>query len=465
LVTSKTSALLSSDIYRIRFLAIERGASMRKSSHARNMKWRLGHRKPAHHLFLARIPDKGIADLIASFPRITGCAGGESRDPHVTLFGPFLCRDYQGLPAVTEVALGGQAHFTCQRGDLIRLKGLKGGAVAFELDPGAHLLAFYQGLVQSLGTRVLWCTWIDKSPGERRFHISLRFNIPFRQMDRVWEKVTTLPRSPSYERDPAKDPAPPLRTYLVTCDTPIDLFRVALMRRGCLFREYDLPRRKWLSRGEALDSGGWVHTREAYRKAAGLELVRPAVPAPGPPYVIADLHLGHRNIIDYCRRPFSSAGEMDRVLIRNWNFTVQPGNEVYFLGDLRHGLYAPPATQYLPLLSGTIHPVIGNHDRVLPGWVDHIHMNYEKIPFLMIHDPAQASVRKGTWIIHGHHHNNHIALYPFINTENRTINVSAELVNYTPVSLGEICGYIRVARPGEHIPTLNEARTRYRGPD
>jgi calcineurin-like phosphoesterase family protein len=427
--------------------------------------WRIGHRKPAHHLFLARIPDKGFADLIASFPRITGFFSGESRDPHVTLFGPFLCRDYRGLSSIMERSLGSSTHFTCRREDLIRLWGLKGGAVAFKLDPGPDLQSFYQELVHSLGPLVSWSTWIDQPPGQRRFHISLRFSIPFREMDRVWERITTLPQSPFYEQIQGKVPGPPLRTYLVTCDTPIDLFRVALMRRGFLWKEYDLPRKKWLSRGEALGTAGWVHTRETYRKAEGMELVHPIFPNPGAPYVIADLHLGHGNIIDYCRRPFSSAEEMDRVLIGNWNYTVQPCDEVYFLGDLRHGLHAPQASHYLSLLSGIIHPVCGNHDQELPGWVNYIRINYQKIPFLMIHDPGHARVRKGTWVLHGHHHNNHISLYPFINSETKTINVSAELVNYAPVSLGEICRFVQKAGPDEHIPTLKEARARYPGPN
>ena len=44
----------------------------------------------------------------------------------------------------------------------------------------------------------------------------------------------------------------------------------------------------------------------------------------------AYLHLGHANIIRYCSRPFLFAdpGEMDRVLIRNWNRTAGPGSRI-----------------------------------------------------------------------------------------------------------------------------------------
>jgi len=36
----------------------------------------------------------------------------------------------------------------------------------------------------------------------------------------------------------------------------------------------------------------------------------------------ADLHLGHRNIIEYCNRPFADVDEMNRALIANWNQVV-----------------------------------------------------------------------------------------------------------------------------------------------
>jgi len=51
-------------------------------------------------------------------------------------------------------------------------------------------------------------------------------------------------------------------------------------------------------------------------------------------YFTADLHFGHENIIRYCNRPFTSAYEMDAVLMSNWNAAINPGNEVYILGDL-----------------------------------------------------------------------------------------------------------------------------------
>jgi calcineurin-like phosphoesterase family protein len=437
---------------------------MRKGHRARTA-WRVGRRRPADHLILARVPDRGIASLIASFPTVTRCTSGEAKEPHVTLFGPFLPEtDGRKLSAAVEKALNGPDHLSCRIAGLIRLEGIKGGAIALAIDPDHGLKTLYQGLVEGLGPRVAACSWVDRPPGQRLFHISLRFNIPFREFSRVWERVTSLSPSPLFLRPKGGKPLPPIRTYLYTGDAPLDLFRVALLRRGSLLREYDLPTKTWLSRGHALSPDGWVRTREEFRWLEGLELPGP-VTGVGPPFVIADLHLGHRNIIDYCRRPFSSPEEMDRILIRNWNYTVRPGDEVYFLGDLRHGRNAPDGSYYLGLLSGRVHLVRGNHDQGMTGGVDQLRIANGEFSFLLVHDPEKVPAGETAWVIHGHYHNNDIARYPFIHAGNRTINVSAELVNYSPVSLSEICEFLRRAGAGEQIPTLKEARERYPGPD
>jgi len=55
--------------------------------------------------------------------------------------------------------------------------------------------------------------------------------------------------------------------------------------------------------------------------------------------------------------------------------------------------------------------------------------------FLLIHNPSDRKTEWHGWVIHGHVHNHNMDNYPFINGERKTINVSAEVINYTPVSL------------------------------
>lgn len=51
-------------------------------------------------------------------------------------------------------------------------------------------------------------------------------------------------------------------------------------------------------------------------------------------YVISDTHFFHRNIIDYCKRPFKSVEEMNSEMIRKWHRRVKPDDIVYHLGDV-----------------------------------------------------------------------------------------------------------------------------------
>ena len=46
-------------------------------------------------------------------------------------------------------------------------------------------------------------------------------------------------------------------------------------------------------------------------------------------YFTSDQHFGHRNIIRFCSRPFSTVGEMDAALIWNWNKKVEDDDTVY----------------------------------------------------------------------------------------------------------------------------------------
>jgi calcineurin-like phosphoesterase family protein len=46
-------------------------------------------------------------------------------------------------------------------------------------------------------------------------------------------------------------------------------------------------------------------------------------------FFTADQHFGHKNIIKYCNRPFSSVEEMNKVMIDRWNEIVGKEDTVY----------------------------------------------------------------------------------------------------------------------------------------
>jgi calcineurin-like phosphoesterase family protein len=411
---------------------------------------------------MARIRDTALSSLITSFPIIVGASSGEAREPHVTLYGPFRSRSRGDviLDRIREASLGMNS-YSGMIGDLIRLKGVRGGALAISLSPGVDLTGFYQRLVLQLSPVATRCTWIDRGPGHRIFHISLRFNVPFREFDALWKRVSDLTPSGEYKPGEGKRPVSPLRTYLQACDSPLTIFRITVLRRGTIWRELDLPRSLWLSRKEAGDMTEWDRTYRKYRIDEGMELHENAQGTSPRQYVISDLHLGHRNIIHYCRRPFFSSEEMDNILTRNWNHKIGPADEVFYLGDLCHGKNSAPASEYLSRLNGRIHIISGNHDEAIPGAVQSLQFHCDTTDLFLIHDPAQAPADFHGWVIHGHMHNNDVRTYPFVNAGTRTINVSAELVDYTPVSLDEICRFLKRIGPEEKILSLKEARARY----
>lgn len=45
-------------------------------------------------------------------------------------------------------------------------------------------------------------------------------------------------------------------------------------------------------------------------------------------------------------------------------------------------------------------------------------------------------------MIHGHHHDNHSEQFPFIDPGDQPINVSAELLGYTPLNVDLLVNYL-----------------------
>ena len=79
----------------------------------------------------------------------------------------------------------------------------------------------------------------------------------------------------------------------------------------------------------------------------------------------SDFHLGHRNIIRYCNRPFQSTGEMDAAILDNLNSRVQQNDILYFLGDFCMGGPSQAARYRDRVVCRHIHVIEGNHDRAL----------------------------------------------------------------------------------------------------
>lgn len=79
-------------------------------------------------------------------------------------------------------------------------------------------------------------------------------------------------------------------------------------------------------------------------------------------FFVSDLHINHKNVIDFCDRPYSSVEEMDEAIIEQWNLQVNPKDTVYFLGDFGINKKKILDPDIVNKLNGKKHAIIGNHD-------------------------------------------------------------------------------------------------------
>ena len=169
---------------------------------------------------------------------------------------------------------------------------------------------------------------------------------------------------------------------------------------------------------------------------------RPAKPRT---WFTADTHFGHANIIKHCARPFADAGEMDRVLIDNWNATVRPGDEVYHLGDFCMG--GPEAAAvYRKQLNGRIHLIAGNHDRDsvvgMPGWATSrtfAEVTVEGQRLVLFHYGMRTwrGIRRGAIHLYGHSHGRLPG-----SRQSCDVGVDVPAWGFRPVGLGEVLAHV-----------------------
>jgi calcineurin-like phosphoesterase family protein len=169
-------------------------------------------------------------------------------------------------------------------------------------------------------------------------------------------------------------------------------------------------------------------------------------------FFTADTHFGHENVIRFCNRPYSSASEMDKKLIENWNQSVDPNDIIYHLGDFTL-LGKKQAKDYFQQLNGRIHVIPGGHDRrwigkgtyrsgsghtvsILPP----LHTIKVSLPdsgqpqlIVLCHYSLRVWDRShyGSWHLYGHSHGN---LPPLENS----LDVGVDCWDYSPVSLENI---------------------------
>jgi calcineurin-like phosphoesterase family protein len=162
-------------------------------------------------------------------------------------------------------------------------------------------------------------------------------------------------------------------------------------------------------------------------------------------FIIADTHFGDSNILKYEKRPFADVGEMDDVLIKNWNNTVSAHDTVIVAGDfICFDTYTPEAAgQLIRKLNGKKILILGNHDT--PGekfW--HDLAEFESVSkhsivfnnwFVISHEPPTYFNDETPYFwLYGHVHNTEI--YKTVTL--RSACVCCERWDYKPAELSHI---------------------------
>lgn len=158
-------------------------------------------------------------------------------------------------------------------------------------------------------------------------------------------------------------------------------------------------------------------------------------------FFTSDLHLGHKAVIEYSKRPFASVEEMDEALVERWNATVRHGDRVYCLGDF--SFHKPTKSAELARrLVGQKFLVFGNHDKrlrkegmFLQEWLwardlESIKVEEQKIVLCHYALLTWPQMHRGAWQLHGHSHGS-------LRADMRALrlDVGVDCWNYAPVSL------------------------------
>ncbi|MEN6611495.1 MAG: 2'-5' RNA ligase family protein [Methanoregulaceae archaeon] len=389
--------------------------------------------------------------------------GNIEQNPHVTLFGPFTVREgisVPGIQACIESAASGFSPIPFLINGWETKKGINGGVLAFRLIPSEDLIRLNRAIAEHLSPVSNGCNTWDQDPDQKWFHVTVANRLSVSLADTILTELVDRSHGNQESHLPDDEPMEKrvwnqflsiLRItpgeagilHPVVCD---DGIRIRLMNEDHIVGDFDLTTHSWLhGESSAIDPSGRQQMLRRYRILRGLELTETMPDHKPDIFVISDLHLGHANIIRYCARPFSilDPGEMDRVLIRNWNLTVRENDQVFYLGDLRYCGSSKTEREYQSNLSGKITFIRGNHDQSIPGTVSAHTLECDGISFIFSHDPEDVTPLPGQWVVHGHLHNNDLRDYPFISFRNHRVNVSAEVVGYRPVSLHEITGLIK----------------------
>lgn len=164
-------------------------------------------------------------------------------------------------------------------------------------------------------------------------------------------------------------------------------------------------------------------------------------------WLTADTHLGHKNIIKYCDRPFSSVKEMDETILDNINRVVKPTDTLWHLGDFSFGSQSIYRNR---INCKNVHLILGNHDykasrRTFQDLFSSVNdlfvLNAHNHRFVLCHYAMLVWPHRHHGALHcfGHSHGN------VKNPEPKSMDVGVDTNNFKPYSIREVIKTLEVS--------------------
>lgn len=166
----------------------------------------------------------------------------------------------------------------------------------------------------------------------------------------------------------------------------------------------------------------------------------------GKMYLTADYHLGHGNIIKYCKRPFKNVEEMNEAIIQNHNQRVTDDDLFIHNGDFNFRNSAggkkgegvvQKASYFKSRLNGQKIFILGNHERNNGNKtpIERLYLKYGGYRICVVHDPAHYDKTCMLNFV-GHVHNTF--KFKKLDENCYAINVGVDLWNFKPITFEEI---------------------------
>lgn len=173
-------------------------------------------------------------------------------------------------------------------------------------------------------------------------------------------------------------------------------------------------------------------------------------------FFTSDTHFGHKNIIEFCNRPWGDVKTMDLALIANWNKVVPKDGIVFHAGDFAMTSNIEWIKEIINQLNGKIYLTLGNHcyqnrfdrqvvrdlfyqtDDMFYVMVEDGEVNDGHINFQICHYPL-LYWKRGSYMLHGHVHSgpystaNEVVPYHFMRWD-----IGVDNNNFTPISYHQL---------------------------